>query len=107
MRVARISFRGICRAGGVTLKGLVGVLGPCVEALPDHLPLEPRPCHQDVLIQRLAVAADERSSLVLHKAHQAWLSLAMDAKTHHVMALQVGDRSRKRAMQLWAKSPRS
>jgi insertion element IS1 protein InsB len=62
--VERISLHGICRAVGVTLKWLLGFLVQCVEALPDHLHVEPLTCHQDVVIQRLAVEADEMSSFV-------------------------------------------
>ena len=35
--VERISWRGICRAVGVTRKWLLGVLVQCFEAWPDHL----------------------------------------------------------------------
>ena len=36
--VERIALQGICRAVGVKLKGLLGFLVQCVEALPDHFP---------------------------------------------------------------------
>ena len=39
----RISLRGICRAVGVGLKWLLGFLVRCVEALPDHLHVQPSP----------------------------------------------------------------
>jgi insertion element IS1 protein InsB len=105
--VERISLRGICRAVGVTLKWLLGFLVQCFEALPDHLHVEPLTCHQDVLIQRLAVEADDMSSFVQKKANKVWIWLAMDTKTRHVMAFHVGDRSRKSAKRLWAKIPRA
>jgi insertion element IS1 protein InsB len=53
------------------------------------------------------VAADDLSRLVHKKANQPWIWLAMDAKTRQVMALHVGDRSRKRAKRLWAKIPQA
>jgi insertion element IS1 protein InsB len=105
--VERISLRGICRAGGVTLKWLLGFLVQGFEALPDHLHVEPRTCHQDVMIQRLAVEADEMSSFVQKKASKGWIWLAMDAKTRQVVAFHVGDRSRKSAKRLGAKIPRA
>ena len=105
--VERISLRGICRAVGVTLKWLLGFLVQCFEALPDHLHVEPLTCNQDVMIQRLAVEADEMSSFVQKKANKPWIWLAMDAKTRRVMACHVGDRSRKSAKRLWAKIPRA
>jgi insertion element IS1 protein InsB len=105
--VERISLRGICRAVGVTLKWLVGFLVQCFEALPDHLHVEPLTCHQDVMIQRLAVEADEMSSFVQKKANKQWIWLAMDAKTRQVIAFHVGDRSRKSAQRLWTKIPRA
>jgi insertion element IS1 protein InsB len=107
LRVERISLRGICRAVGVTLKWLLGFLVQCFEALPDHLHVEPLTCHQNVMIQRLAVEADEMSSLVQKKANKLWIWLATDAKTRQVMAFHVGDRSRESAKHLWAKIPRA
>jgi insertion element IS1 protein InsB len=105
--VERISLRGICRAVGVRLKWRLGFLVQCFEALPDHLHVEPLTCHQDVMIQRLAVEADEMASFVQKKANKQWIWLAMDAKTRQVMAFHVGDRSRKSAKRLWAKIPRA
>ncbi len=43
--VERISLHGICRAVGVHLKWLLGFLVQCVEALPDHLHVQPITCH--------------------------------------------------------------
>jgi insertion element IS1 protein InsB len=105
--VERIALRGSCRAVGVTLKWLLGFLGPCFEALPDHLHVEPLTCHQDVMLQRCAVDVDEMSSFVQKKANTLWIWLAMDAKTRQVMAFHVGDRSRKSAKRLWGKIPRA
>ena len=42
---------------------------PCFEALPDHLHVESLTCHQEVMIQRLTVEADEMSSFVQKKAN--------------------------------------
>jgi insertion element IS1 protein InsB len=105
--VERISLRGICRAVGVHLKWLLGFLAQCFEALPDHLHAQPVTCHGDVMIQRLAVEADEMSSFVHRKANKPWIWIAMDAKTCQVVAFHVGDRSRKSAKHLWAKIPRA
>jgi insertion element IS1 protein InsB len=69
----RISLRGICRAVGVNLKGFLGFLVQCCEALPDHLHVQPITCQQDVLIQRLEVKADEMASFVKQKAHKQWI----------------------------------
>ena len=99
----RISLRGICRAVGVGLKWLLGFLAHCVEALPDHLHVQPATCHGNVMIRRLEVEADEMSSFVQKKANKQWIWIAMDAKTRQVIAFYVGDRSRKSAKRLWAK----
>ena len=106
LRVERISLRGICRAVGVTLKRLLGVLVQCFEALPDHLHAQPIACHQEVMIQRLEVEADAMASFVQKKANKQWIWIAMDAKTRQVLALHVGDRSRQSARHLWAKIPK-
>ena len=105
--VERISLRGICRAVGVNLKWLLGFLVRCFEALPDHLHAQPVTCHGDVMMQQLAVEADEMSSFVHKKANKQWIWIAMDAKTRQVMAFHIGDRSRKSAKRLWAKIPQA
>jgi insertion element IS1 protein InsB len=83
----------------------VGFLVQCFEALPDHLNVEPVSRIQDVVIQRLEVEADEMQSFVQKKENKQWIWIAMDAKTRHVIAFHVGDRSRRSAKQLWAKIP--
>ena len=105
--VERISLRGIGRAVGVPLKGLLGFLVQCLAALPDHLHVQPVSCQHAVLIQRLAVAADTMASCVQQKANKPWIWSAMDAKTRQIMAFHVGDRSHKSAEPLWAKIPQA
>ena len=101
----RISLRGICRAVEVQLKWLLGFLVQCVEALPDHLHVQPVTCCGNVMIQRLEVEADDMSSFVQKKANQPWIWIAMEAKSRQVMAFHVGNRSRKSAKRLGAKIP--
>ena len=101
----RISLRGICRAVGVHLKWLLGFLVQCVEALPDHLHVQPITGHGHIMLQRLEVEADEMASFVQKKAHKQWIWIAMDARTRQVIAFHVGDRSRMSAKCLWAKIP--
>jgi IS1 family transposase/transposase-like protein len=103
--VERISLRGICRAVGVGLKWLLGFLVDCIEALPDHLHVQPVTCHGKVMIRRLEVEADELSSFVQKKANKQWIWIAMDATSRQVIAFHVGDRSRRSAKRLWAKVP--
>src|SRR5215831_1699642 len=103
--VERISLRGICRAVGVTLKWLLGFLVQCVEALPDHLHVQPVTCHGNVLLRRPEVEADEMASFVQKKANKQWIWIAMDAQSRQVIAFHVGDRSRRSAKRLWAKIP--
>ncbi len=103
--VERIALRGICRAVGVPLKGLLGFLVQCFEALPDHLHVQPRSCTRDVLIQRLEVEADELASFVQKQAHKQWVWIAMDAKTRQIIAFHGGNRSHPSAEHLWAKIP--
>ena len=101
----RISLRGICHAGGVGLKWLLGFIVNCFKALPNHLHVQPITCNADIMIQRLEVEADDMSSFVQKKANQPWIWLAMDTKTRQIMALHIGDRRRKSARRLWAKMP--
>ena len=72
-------MRGICRAGGVTLKWLLGFLVQCFQALPDHLHVQPVTCTRNIVIQRLEVEADEMASFVQKKANKQWIWIAMDA----------------------------
>jgi hypothetical protein len=58
--------------------------------MPDHLHVEPLTCHQDVVIQRLAVEADKMSSFVQEKANKQQIWLAMDAKTRQVITFHGG-----------------
>jgi insertion element IS1 protein InsB len=103
--VERISLRGICRAVGVKLKWLLGFLVQCVEALPDHLYVQPVTGHGNVMMRRLEVEADAMTSFVQQKATKQWIWIAIDATTRQVIAFHVGDRSRKSAKRLWAKIP--
>jgi insertion element IS1 protein InsB len=103
--VERISWRGICRAMGVTLKWPLGFLVECFAALPDHLHVQLVTCKHNVMIQRLEVEADEMASFVKQKANKSWIWIAMDATSRQVMAFHVGDRSRRSAKRLWAKIP--
>jgi insertion element IS1 protein InsB len=105
--VERISLRGICRAVGVGLKWLLGFLVQCVEALPDHLHVQPVTCYGNVMMRRLEVEADEMSSFVQTRANKQWIWIAMDAKSRQVIAFHVGDGSRRSAKRLWAKIPQA
>src|SRR5712691_1806914 len=105
LRLERMSLRGICRAVGMKLKWLLGFLVPCVEALPDHLHVQPITCHGNAMIRHLEVEADEMSSFVQKKASKQRMWIAMDTTTRQVIALHVGDHSRKSAKRLWAKMP--
>jgi insertion element IS1 protein InsB len=103
--LGRMSLRGICRAVGVTRKWLLGVLVQGVEALPDHLHVQPVTCTRNIMIQRLEVEADELASFVQKQAHKQGIWIAKDATSRQVMAFHVGERSRRGATRLWAKMP--
>jgi hypothetical protein len=68
--VERMSLRGLWRAGGVPLTWLSGFLGPCCEALLDHLHGQPVACQQHVMSQRLAMEADALARCVQQTAHK-------------------------------------
>jgi hypothetical protein len=71
-------------------KSSLGFLVQCVEALPDHLHVQPVTCHGNVMMRRLEVEADEMASFVQKKANKQWIWIAMDATTRQVMAFHVG-----------------
>ncbi len=101
----RISLRGICRAVGVSLTWLLRCMAERLSAGPDHLYAQLPVGPTAVVIQRLEAEADEMWSCVGKQANQQWIWMAMDAKTRQVMAFHMGDRSRERGAQLWAKIP--
>ncbi len=101
----RISLRGICRAVGVSLTWLLHFMVERFAACPKHLHVRLPAGPTDVVLQRLEAEADEMWSFVGKKANKQWIWIAMDAKTHQVIAFHVGDRSRESGAQLWAKVP--
>jgi insertion element IS1 protein InsB len=101
----RLSLRGICRAVGVGMKWLMGLLVECYEAAPAHLNVQvPQGC-DPLLVHPLEAEADELCSFVGKKANKQWLWLALDARSRQVLAFHVGDRSRRSARRLWDKLP--
>jgi insertion element IS1 protein InsB len=101
----RLSLRGICRAVGVSLTWLLHFMVECFASCPDHLHVRPPASPDKVLIYQLEAEADEMWSFVQKKANKQWIWLAMDASTRQIIALHVGDRSRKSAKALWGKIP--
>jgi insertion element IS1 protein InsB len=101
----RISLRGICRAVGVSLTWLLHFMSECFATCPDHLHAEMPGEPADVVVRPLEAEADEMWSFVQKKAHKQWIWIAMDAKTHQIIAFHVGDRSRDSAKALWANIP--
>jgi insertion element IS1 protein InsB len=101
----RISLRGICRAVGVSLTWLLHFMVERFAACPDHLHVQFPNSPTDVVLLRLEAEADELWSFVQRRANRQWIWIAMDATTRQVIAFHVGDRSRDRAKELWAKIP--
>jgi insertion element IS1 protein InsB len=101
----RLSLRGICRAVGVSLTWLLHCMVARFAACPDDLHVRVPPCPTDVVLRRLEAEADEMWSVVKKKANKLWIWIAMDAITRQVIVFHVGDRSRNRAKELWAKIP--
>jgi insertion element IS1 protein InsB len=103
--MARMAWRGICRAVGVTRKWFVGWLVQGCATVPAHLPVQPVSSTHDGLRQRLAGEAAALASFVPKKAHQQGVGSAREAKTRPSMAWPVGDRRHQSAEPRWAKSP--
>ena len=101
----KISLHGMCRAGGVSIRWLMGFSVARFAALPDHLHVRPIAAPREVLIGRLEVEADERWSFVAQKANKQWVWIAMDKQPRQIIAFHVGDRSHESAKQLWANLP--
>src|SRR5215467_10361313 len=101
----KISLHGICRAGDVSLRWLMGFMVARFAALPAHLHVLPVAAPREVLIGRLEVEADEMWSFVAKKANKQWVWIAMDTQTRQIIAFHVGDRSHESAQQLWANLP--
>ncbi len=101
----RISPRGICRAVGVSLTWLLHVMVERFAACPDHLHVQLPVRPTAVELRQLEAEADELWSFVKKKANKPWLWIAMETTTRQIVAFHVGDRSRDRAKELWAKIP--
>jgi insertion element IS1 protein InsB len=101
----RISLRGICRAVGVGLQGLLQFMVERLQAVPNDLYVKPADGTSAVILQRREAELDELGSFVGKKANRYWVGIAMDASTRQVIAFQVGDRSQDSAEQLWANIP--
>jgi IS1 family transposase len=86
-------LRGICRAVGVGLRGLIQFYADP----PSRTPA--------VILQRLEAELDELWSFVGKKTNRQWVWIAMDATTRQVIAFHVGDRHRQGAEALWGKIP--
>jgi IS1 family transposase len=101
----KISLHGICWAVGVGLRWVMHCMVTCFNTAPEHLHIQLPGCPRAVILRRVEAEADELCSYVKKKAHKRWLWLAMDRATRQVIALHVGDRSRKSARQLWTNLP--
>ncbi|MFO1352774.1 MAG: IS1 family transposase [Gammaproteobacteria bacterium] len=101
----RLSLRGIGRAVQVSLRWLADFVAGCYAAAPDDLNVKLPEQPAGVIVQRLAVEADEAWSFVGKKANPQWLWLTLDAQIRQVIAFHVGNRSRQSARKLWQKIP--
>jgi insertion element IS1 protein InsB len=101
----KISLHGICHAVGVSIGWCIDFMVDLFEAAPDHLHVCRPHRPGDLIIRGFEAEADERHSFVKNKANEPWIGLAMDRITRQIIAFHVGDRSRKRAQQLWANRP--
>jgi insertion element IS1 protein InsB len=101
----RLSLRGICRTLGVRLTRFLHCMVQCFTACADdfHVYLPARPTA--VVMSRLEAEDDAMWSFVQQKANKPWSWIAMDAKTRQILAVHVGDRSRKSGEPLWTNLP--
>ena len=90
---------------GVSLTWLLHFMVERVAACPDHLHVQLPVRPAAVELRQLEAEAAELWSFVKKKANKPWLWIAMDATTRQIVAFHVGDRSRDRAKELWAKIP--
>jgi insertion element IS1 protein InsB len=101
----RLSLRGICRAVGVGMKWLMGLLVECYRAAPVHLNVQLRQHPDLLLVGHLEAEADELWSFVGKKTNPQWLWLALGTRSRQILAFHVGDRSQKSARRLWDRLP--
>jgi hypothetical protein len=67
-----MSLRSICRVVGVTLKWLLGFLVQCVEALPDHLHVQPSPITVQYMVYAGVIPAAQHRAI----STLAWIALS-------------------------------
>jgi IS1 family transposase len=101
----RISLRGICRAMGVGLQGLLQFMVERFQAAPEHPHVKQSGGTPALILPRREAELAELWSLVGKTANRHWVWSAMDATTRPVLAFHVGDRRGQSAQALWEKIP--
>jgi len=101
----RISLRGICRAVGVGLRGLLPFRVEWFQAAPAQLSVHAPGSTPAVILPRLAAAIDALWSFGGTTANRQWVWMARDALTRQVMACPVDEGSRQSAEAWWEQIP--
>lgn len=73
--------------------------------LPDDLCAGQSSPQRAIQLLRLQAETDELWSIVGKKSNKQWAWIAFDPQTREVLALSVGDRSRRSARELWQRIP--
>jgi len=106
----RLSLRGICRVLGFSLSWLLGYLKEVYKDLPKDLacriPAFLKQEKSQFTIQCYHFEGDELWSFVGSKENAYYIWLVMHRATRQIVAMQVGDRSKKTAQKLWDKIPK-
>ena len=103
----RNSPRGICRIFKVSPTWLPGFIASLYDTLPADLgiSLPSFELSDSAVVHMLTIKGGEIWSFAAKKSDKQWICIALDAKTRHVIAFHVGDRSKNSARQLWDKIP--
>ncbi|MGD1929532.1 MAG: IS1 family transposase [Leptolyngbyaceae cyanobacterium] len=95
----RIALAGIARVAQVSEKWLQDYVNARYAEVPRQVHISAKKKH------KLTLQADEMWSFVDHKGNKQWLWLAIDENTREIAGVQIGQRDREAAKQLWASLP--
>lgn len=111
----KISLRGICRVFSVSMTWLISFFKKEADLQHDHLCFDADLCFKTFYgkdfdpsrKQRVSIfcEADELCTFVGKKKNKKWVWVALDCETQQVIALHVGDRSKRSCRKLWDKIP--
>jgi insertion element IS1 protein InsB len=96
----KIPLAGIARVVGVSESWLQKYVNQFYATVPREVTISPKK-------RRLTLECDEIWSFVGRKSRKVWIWLALDRESREIVAVHIGNRSKRGAKKLWAALPES